>query len=87
MAVRPGVVSGVEGIDVFSKDERILSIDQRIYPGDTVPDTGDIRQRAIELIAYLPDRKSIPEFAEYVYNTYYVVDEEGNDMICSRVEF
>lgn len=87
VAVRPGIVSCVEGIDVFSKDERILSIDQRIYPGDTVPDTGDIRQRVIELIAYLPDRKSIPEFAEYVYDTYHVVDEEGNDMICSRVEF
>ena len=87
VAVLPGVVSAVMGIEAFSIDERILSIDQRIYPGDTVPDTGDIRQRAIELIVSLPNRESIPEFAEYVYSTYRVFDTEGNDMVCSRVKF
>ncbi len=87
VAVRPGVVSEVLGIEAFSKDERILSIDQRIYPEDTIPSTGDIRQRAIELIVYLPDRESIPEFAKYVYDTYHVIDIEGKDMICSRVDF
>lgn len=87
VAIRSGVVSDVKGVDVFAKDERILSIDQRIYPGDTVPNTGDIRQRAIELIVHLPDRESIQKFAEYIYSTYHVLDEEGNDIVCSKVEF
>lgn len=81
---RPGKIAVFTGIDKIISNKHVFSVCQRYKVGEIVPNSGDIKQRVAEFVAYLPDRSSIVEFLSFVYSNLKIIDDNGNDMIVSK---
>lgn len=86
-SVRPGRMAHVEGFDELLKHPSVVYGRQIIPEGEVIPDSGDIQQRVAAVGAYIRDKSQISEFVDYVYRTYKITDENGEDMIISRYEY
>ena len=86
VAIRAGKISSITGMDKISSKEYVYSAELWHNIGDVIESTGDVRQRAAEFCCLLPNRKAIPEFIKYVYNTLSITDENGKDMIISKLD-
>ena len=85
IACRPGVISSLSGLDKVAAHPWIHSTSKRYDVGDTIPASGDIKQRVAEFVAELPSRDCVKSFVDFVYNNISILDSDGNDMIVSRV--
>ena len=85
ISVRGGTISTINGLDALSQCPDIVTIAQRYFPGDTVPQTGDVRQRVFE-IAILTELDRKKELVDWVYSQIQILDANGNDLIVSRVD-
>lgn len=85
IAARPGKIAEFSGIDRVSANPHVFSTSQRYRVGEIVPNTGDIKQRVAEFVVHLPDRASVDEFLSFVYSNLSILDEQGHDMIISKL--
>ena len=85
VAVRAGKIASIEGMEEISKHDGVFSSALWHHEGDTVYASGDVKQRAAEFCCLFPNRHSIKDFVNYVYNTLKIVDENGEDMIMSKL--
>lgn len=85
IATRPGRIAVFSGMEPISAHPWVFSASQRYHAGDTVPSTGDIKQRVAEFVAELPSKNQVGEFVEFVYDHLAILDENGSDMIISKV--
>lgn len=85
IACRPGRIRTIVGMDVISSHPWVFSSCQRYHDGEIVPATGDIKQRVAEFVAELPSRENSKEFVDFVYQHLHILDEDGEDMIVSKV--
>ena len=86
VSARPGLISKVEGMDDILKHPNVVYGRQIIQEGMVVSATGDIKQRVAAIGVYIPKGESPKRFVDEVYATYHVYDENGKDMIVSRVD-
>ena len=85
IACRPGTIAKFEGLEEIGRMEGVLSVSQRYRVGETVPASGDVRQRVAEFIVRLPDRDAARAFVSKVYDTLVIQDADGHDLITSKV--
>lgn len=86
IAIRAGKICTITGMESISQKKEVYSAELWHHVGDVIENTGDVRQRAAEFCCMLPNRKAIPEFIQYVYNTLSILDENGKDMIISKLD-
>jgi len=86
LSVRAGIIKAFEGFETIANLPYVYSAQKRRAIGGVIEDTGDVRQRAAEFCAYIEDRKNVLSFFENVYKTVKILDENGEDMIISKVE-
>ena len=86
LSVRAGVIKEFKGFEKIAQLPFVYSAHKRRSEGGVVENTGDVRQRAVEICAYIKNRKDIPEFIHKVYNTIHILDENGEDMIISKIK-
>ena len=86
LSVRQGTICKFEGFDEIAALPYVYSASKRRHIGGVVEATGDVRQRAAEFCAYIANRNDVPAFFEKVYSTIKILDENGKDMIISKVE-
>lgn len=87
IAVKPGKIAKIEGLDTILKHPNVVYGRQIISEGSEIPDSGDISQRVAAIGAYVPDVNMISDTVNDIYNTYRVTDENGKDMIISRYKY
>ena len=80
-----GKISTLEGVDEVAKHPYVFSAYTRRKVGDFIENRGDVTQRVAEFCAYIPKGRSIEDFVDYIYHTVQVKDENGKDMIISKV--
>lgn len=85
-SVRPGKMAKVVGLDVLLANPNIVYARQIISEGEIIPDSGDVRQRVAAAGIYVKDKSEVRDFINYLYDTYHVYDENGEDMIISKFE-
>ena len=84
--VRAGIINKIEGMDALKNHEGFYTATLWHHEGDVIEATGDVRQRAAETCFFVPDRKLIPTYVKYIYNTLKITDKDGQDMLISKVE-
>lgn len=84
-AVRAGKIASITGMDQIARREGVFSSALWHHVGDVIHASGDVKQRVAEFCCLLPDREAIPAFVSYVYETLSITDEEGADMIMSKL--
>lgn len=85
LSARAGKISTLKGVDEVAKHPYVFSAYARRKVGDIIENRGDVTQRVAEFCAYIPKGGSIEVFIEYIYRTVQVKDENGKDMIISKV--
>lgn len=85
VSIKAGEIDIIEGIDEIVKHPYVIDYYQRYRKGDVILNSGDIRQRALEFVTYIPSYIEIKSFIKYVYKTLKIIDTNGDDMIVSRV--
>ena len=85
VSCRPGRIVELKGMDIIKANPHVLSASLRHHINDIIPPSGDIQQRVAEFVAFLPNRTSIETFLSFVYDNLTILDEDGKDMIISKI--
>lgn len=86
LSVRAGVIKSFDGFDTIANLPYVYSSQKRRMIGGIVENTGDVRQRAAEFCVFIQNREDVPKFVHKVYDTIHILDEEGDDMIISKIK-
>jgi biotin carboxylase len=87
VSTRSGVIGKITGLKSINEHPFIIDVSQRYKEGEFVPNTGDVRQRVLEFVAYIKNPSESKAFFDYIYSTLSIQDELGNDMIISKVKY
>ena len=85
--VRPGTIGAIEGLDVLMADPRSHCLSERHHVGDVVEKTGDVGQRALEIIAYLKNKDELADYLEFAFKTVKIFDADDEDMVICRASY
>lgn len=85
IACKPGKIAHFSGMKEVASHPWVFSSSQRYRCGEVIPATGDIKQRVAEFVAELPSKEREKEFVDFVYEHIKILDENGLDMIVSKV--
>lgn len=83
--VAPGKVAEIKGIETVKNHPLVFDVKQRIFVGDAVTATGDIKQRACE-VAMLFDDAHMVEMIQFVQETIKFVDTRGRNMRLTNID-
>lgn len=83
---KPGKIQKIVGIKEISNDERVASAFRRYEDGETVPQTGDVRQRACEVALIIDGNESVKENILWVQSKIKILDENSEDMTTSLLD-
>lgn len=79
--VAPGKIAEISGIDYLKKIDSVVDIQQRLFVGDIVKKTGDIKQRACEIDTLVENNEtSIFNIIDTVNKNILYKNENGEDM-------
>lgn len=87
VSVKPGVMSKIVGLDDISNDKSVVYARQNFPEGTVIPDSGDVSQRVAAVGGYVKSREEEIDFINRFYDTFKVLDENGNDMIISKFDY
>lgn len=85
IACRPGKIGRIEGLDSIRNMENVFSVSQRYRKGEIIPNTGDLKQRVAEVVAFLDKRDDAEHFVKKIYETINILDDSSSDMIVSKM--
>ena len=85
LSAREGKIATLEGVNEVAKHPYVFSAYARRKVGDIIESRGDVTQRVAEFCAFIPKGESIENIVNYIYHTVQIKDENGKDMIISKV--
>ncbi len=85
VSARAGKIKTYDGLGEIAEKECVITADQRYFEGETVPPSGDVKQRVAEIVILTKEKKSVMQLVDWVYNTLNIKDENGKDMIVSKI--
>lgn len=87
ITVKPGKIQKIVGLeDVLNMPYTVYG--RQIIPeGEVIPNTGDIAQRVAAIGLYVKEGTDIQKCINSVYNTYKVLDENGESMVISKFQY
>ena len=82
-----GKVASYTGLDEIAKHPAVVDVQQKIFVGDTVEMTGDVRHRAGE-ISILVERNAdaMCEMIDFVEKHLKIVSDRGENMLISQIQ-
>ena len=86
ITARPGTVKAISGLDNIRKDHRTTVAFSRYEVGETIPLTGDVRQRICEVAMITAPHESVCDAVSWVQSKLAVLDENNEDMLVSLVD-
>jgi biotin carboxylase len=85
ISVRGGKIAQIDGLDEISKHPNVVTVAQRYFVGEEVPQTGDVKQRICE-IALLADKDNEKRVVKEIQSKLIVKDEYGENMLVSQFD-
>lgn len=86
VSVRGGRIDKIEGFDEVLKKPETVYGRQIIDAGAEISDNGDISQRVAAFGMYVEEGKSCEAVINSFYDTYKVLDSDGENMVISRLD-
>ncbi len=85
--IKAGKVASYTGLDVIAQHPNIVDVQQKIFVGDAVEMTGDVRHRAGE-ISILVERNAdkMCEMIDFVEKHLKIVSDKGENMLISQIK-
>jgi hypothetical protein len=86
ISARAGLIAVFEGLDRIAKHPDIISISQRYEVGETIPSSGDVKQRVCEIGMLASDADSARKLVKWVQSNLIVLDEKHENMLVSLID-
>ena len=86
ITARAGTISVFDGTDEISANPYVNTSFKRYEIGETVPSTGDVRQRIYEVALTVDNAWSVEDAVKWVQAKLTVLDENKNNMLVSQVD-
>ena len=85
--IKAGKVASYTGLDVIAQHPNIVDVQQKIFVGDAIEMTGDVRHRAGE-ISILVERNAdkMCEMIDFVEKHLKIVSDNGENMLISQIK-
>ena len=83
---RSGKISKFVGIEEIRENKNVISSFERYQIGETIPDSGDVRQRVFEVALLVDDKASVSKSVKEIQSLFDVLDENGNSMLISQLD-
>ena len=83
VSARGGTISRFDGLEEIEKHPDVVTVAQRYFVGETVPQTGDVKQRICEIVI-LSDKEKAKDVIKWVQSKLIVLDENGENMLVSQ---
>lgn len=85
ITARPGKIAVFDGMDEIKDNKNVTTAFKRYDIGETVPETGDVRQRICEVAMVIDKEDSVQKNVEWVKSKLTVLDDTGKNMLTSLV--
>lgn len=85
ITVCAGTVGAIRGLEEIRALPQVVMLGQRLFVGDKVENTGDVKQRFCE-IALVAKREDAKEIVEKIQSLLQVVDTDGRNMLVSAFD-
>ena len=85
VSARGGTISRFDGLDEISQNPNVVTVAQRYFVGQRVPQTGDVKQRICEIVV-LADRKDVKSTINFIQSQLVVLDENNENMLVSQFD-
>ena len=85
ITARPGKIAVFEGLEEIAQNPDVTFVFKRYEVGETVPETGDVRQRICEVALVIEQSKNVAKTVEWVQSKLRVLDEDGQNLLTSLV--
>lgn len=76
-----GTIAGIDGVDILTKDPRVISYLHRHTVGDTLPWSADVNQRLSEIDILCDDEAALGQTIHWIWETLDIRDTEGKQML------
>jgi hypothetical protein len=81
-----GTIAVFDGLEAIEAHPNVVAVSQRYFVGETVPASGDVRQRICEIVILVDETTTVSDMVSFVYSKLSVKDENGSDMLVSKVD-
>ena len=85
VCARGGKIAQFDGLDEISKHPDVVTVAQRYFVGEEVPQTGDVKQRVCEIVL-LADKENAKNAVKEIQSKLIVTDENGENMLVSQFD-
>ncbi len=83
VSARGGTIGVFDGLEEIKNNPDVVTVAQRYFVGETVHQTGDVKQRICEIVI-LTDKERAKETVKWVQSKLVVLDENGENMLVSQ---
>ena len=83
--LKPGVIASIRGVEEIRNHSNVVSIFTRYKEGDRISESHNVGQRFCEIDIVCQTKAEIKEVVAWIYHTLKIRDENGNDMVTSKV--
>ena len=85
VAARGGTISKFDGLDEIAQNPNVVTVAQRYFVGQTVPQTGDVKQRICEIVV-LANKEEAKSTVDFIQSKLVVLDENNENMLVSQFD-
>lgn len=85
-AIKAGRISRVCGMEEIKRHPCVVSAFERYTIGDVIAETHNVNQRYCEIDLVCGSVDELRGVVDYIYETLHVYDDDGKDMIVSRID-
>ena len=86
ITARAGKIAVLDGMDSIRENPKVTVAFNRYSVGESVPATGDVRQRICEVALVIDHSESVGDYVRWVQDQLTVKNESGEDMLTSLVD-
>ena len=83
ITAKSGIISVYSGFDTIIEMPEVVYIAQKSKVGATIPTSGDVKQRVVEIDYLAENREAVRPIAESIYSKLRILDEYGQNMVVS----
>ncbi|MBR2471624.1 MAG: hypothetical protein IKB55_02960, partial [Clostridia bacterium] len=85
VTARGGTIGKFDGLEEISAHPAVVAVAQRYFVGETVVQTGDVKQRICEIVI-LANKEEAKSIVEWVQSKLTVLDTNGDNMLVSQFD-
>lgn len=86
VAIRPGTIKSVRGLEEIQNDDAVVSVFTRYKAGDTIGEHYNVNQRFCEIDIVCSSIDEMKKKIDWIYDTLFVENENGENMVFAKLD-